>query len=294
MNSMTACKRILIIHNPTAGGGAATHLAAVKTALESRRCEVTLIATAAPSQLSTLYRDFVASDWDVVAIAGGDGTLMEAINGLAGQSPVLALIATGTANVVALDLGLVVGADALADVIIAGNTKQLCAGRVNDKLFAFTAGVGFDAAVVARVRPSVKRWAGKLAFVLAAVETLIAYRYPVYRMTMDNKEYSAAGVIIVNGRCYAGKHIVSPGNDLGNGCLCAVILHKPGRIAALSYSLAMLLDRLPSRSDVTFLQQVRSIEIEAGDEAPVQVDGEIACHLPVRITADAQRFDILV
>lgn len=293
MNSPTVSKRILIIHNPAAGRGAATRLVAVQRALESRNCDVTLVATASPSQLSTLYRDFVTGDWDVVAVAGGDGTLMEAINGLARESPVLALIATGTANVVALDLGLVVGADALADVILAGRIRQLRAGRVNDRLFAFTAGVGFDAAIVARVRPSVKKRAGKLAFVLAAVDTLVAYRYPLYKMTIDNKVYSGVGAIIVNGRYYAGKHVVSPNNDLGNGCLCVVILHKPGRIAALSYSLAMLLGRLQSRSDVTFLQQVRSIEIEGEDVTPVQVDGEISCHLPVRITADAKRFDIL-
>ena len=268
-------------------------MVAVKAALESRGCAVTLKATASPSQLSTLYRDLVASDWDVVAIAGGDGTLMAAINGLARHSPVLALIATGTANVVALDLGLVVDADALADVIVAGRTKKLCAGRVNDRLFVFTAGIGFDAEVVARVRTSVKKWLGKLAFGVAAVHTLIAYRRSAYRMTIDGKVYSGVGTIVVNGRYYAGKHVVSPDNDLGNGSLCVVILHKPGRIAALRYSLAMMSDQLPSRSDVTVLQQVRSIEIEGDDLTPVQVDGEIVCHLPVTITADAKRFDIL-
>ncbi|MGI9512460.1 MAG: diacylglycerol/lipid kinase family protein [Anderseniella sp.] len=293
MKSPPVGKRILIIYNPSAGGGAEAHLAAVKTALEERRCDVTLLATGSASQLSTLYRDFVASDWDVVAIAGGDGTLMEAINGLRQGSPVLALIATGTANVVALDLGLVVGANALADIIVAGRTKQLCAGQVNNKLFTFTAGVGFDAAVVARVRPRIKKWTGKLAFALAAMGTLVAYRYPVYRLTIDDKVYSGVGAIILNGRYYAGKHIVSADNDLGNGSLCVVILNRPGRIAALSYSLAMLLDRLPSRSDVTVLKQVRSIEIAGDDATPVQIDGEIACHLPVRTTADAARFDIL-
>ncbi|MEM9472761.1 MAG: diacylglycerol kinase family protein [Pseudomonadota bacterium] len=286
-------KRILIIHNPAAGRGAASHIAAVKCALETRQCDVTLIATASQSRLSALYRDFVADDWDVVVIAGGDGSLMGAINGLAGQPPVLALIATGTANVVALDLGLVVDAEALADVIVAGRTRQLCAGRVNNKLFAFTAGVGFDADVVASVSPSVKKLTGKLAFALAAVRTLIAHSYPVYKMTIDNKEYSGVGAIIINGRYYAGSHVVAPQNDLGNGRLCVVILHKPGRIAALRYGLAMLLDRLQSRTDVTFLQQVRSIEIDGDDTTPVQVDGETACHLPVLITADAKRFDIL-
>ena len=287
-------KRVLIIHNPAAGKGAVTRTVAVKAALESRGCAVTLLATASPSQLSTLYRDFVADDWDVVAIAGGDGTLMEAINGLSPNTPVLALVATGTANVVALDLGLVVGADALADVIVAGRTTQLCAGQVNDRLFAFTAGVGFDAAVVARVRPAIKKWAGKLAFVLAALGTLIAYRYPVYRMTIDGKAYSGVGAIIVNGRYYAGKHLVAPDNDLGNGSLCVVVLHRPGRLAALGYSLAMLLGRLPSRSDVTTLQQVRSIAIDGDERAQVQVDGEIICRLPVRINADVKRFDVLV
>ena len=271
-----------------------TRLGAVERILKVHNCDVTLLASASPAHLTSLFRDVEVSDWDVVAIAGGDGTLMETINVLARGSPVLALIATGTANVVALDLGLVVEAEVLADIILSGRTRLLCAAQVNNRLFAFTAGVGFDAAIVDRVSPSVKKTAGKLAFVLAAIGTLLAYRYPVYKMRVDNIEFSGIGVIVVNGRYYAGKYIVAPDNDLGSGSLCALILHKPGRIAAVNYLLAMAFDRLHTCADVTFLQNIRSIDIEGEAITPVQVDGEIACHLPARITADAKRFDILI
>lgn len=270
-----------------------TRLVAVERILKTRRCNVTLHASASPADLMSFFRTCEADDWDVVAIAGGDGTLMEAINVLAHDMPALAIIATGTANVVALDLGLMVKPDALADIILSGRSRPFCAARINDRLFTFTAGVGFDAVVVDRVSSSLKRRTGKLAFVLAAISTLVTYRYPVYKFTADNREYSGVGLIVVNGRYYAGKYLVAPENDLGNGSLCALILHKPGRIAALGYLLAMTLDRLHTRTDVSFLQNIRSIEVEGDAMTPVQVDGEIACHLPARITADAKRFDVL-
>lgn len=293
MNSPSADKRILIIHNPTAGRGLESRLFSVEKILNDRNCHVTLLASPSPSHLTSYFHDGKAADWDVVAIAGGDGTLMRAINALAQDAPVLALIATGTANVVALDLGLMVEADALADIILSGRTRPFCAAKVNSRLFAFTAGVGFDAAVVDRVSPSVKKTAGKLAFVFAAISTLVAYRYPEYEIAADNMEFSGVGVIVVNGRYYAGKHVVAPDNDLGSGRLCAIILHKPGRIAALKYVLAMALDRLHTRADVTFLQNIRSVDIKGDAMTPVQVDGEILCHLPARIEAGAKRFEFL-
>lgn len=187
-----------------------------------------------------------------------------------------------------------VEAEALAEIILSDRTKLLCAAQVNNRLFAFTAGVGFDAAIVDRVLPLIKKMAGKLAFVLAAIGTLVAYRYPVYKMKVDNMKFSGVGLIVLNGRYYAGKYVVALDNDLDSGSLCALILHKPGRIAALNYLRATALDRLHTRADVTFLQNIQSIDIEGESMTPVQVDGEIVCHLPARITADAKRFDILV
>ncbi|WP_268914240.1 diacylglycerol/lipid kinase family protein [Corynebacterium uropygiale] len=122
-----------------------------------------------PGHAEDLCRGLRRSDYDVILIVGGDGTVNEAINGLLGpvradddlrareQSPLpaLAIIPTGSANVFARAVGIpsdpVAAAKDLA-VLLAGNRRRrVCLGTWNDRWFAVNAGFGVDAEVIARI-----------------------------------------------------------------------------------------------------------------------------------------------
>ncbi|HZQ86001.1 MAG TPA: diacylglycerol kinase family protein, partial [Acidimicrobiales bacterium] len=138
----------------------------VTTALTSRRGHATRLAQGAASQRL-----------DAVVVLGGDGTLNEAANGLAGSSTALGILPGGSTNVYARTLGLaadpVEATGELLGAMARGSTRRVGLGSVNDRYFLFHVGVGFDAAVVEQVekRAALKRYASHPLFVYSAFLT---------------------------------------------------------------------------------------------------------------------------
>jgi diacylglycerol kinase family enzyme len=138
----------------------------VTTALTSRRGHATRLAQGAASQRL-----------DAVVVLGGDGTLNEAANGLAGSSTALGILPGGSTNVYARTLGLaddpVEATGELLGAMARNSTRRVGLGSVNDRYFLFHVGVGFDAAVVEQVekRAALKRYASHPLFVYAAFLT---------------------------------------------------------------------------------------------------------------------------
>jgi diacylglycerol kinase family enzyme len=138
----------------------------VTTALTSRRGHATRLAQGAASQ-----------HLDAVVVLGGDGTLNEAANGLAGSATALGILPGGSTNVYARTLGLaddpVEATGELLGAMARNSTRRVGLGSVNDRYFLFHVGVGFDAAVVEQVekRAALKRYASHPLFVYAAFLT---------------------------------------------------------------------------------------------------------------------------
>ena len=99
---------------------------------------------------------------------------------------------------------------------------------------------------------------------------------------VDGVDYRAAAVIAAKGRFYAGPHVIAPRADLAEPMLDLVLLQRSGRVAVLRYLGALLLGRLPRRHDITIVR-AREAFVSAAESVPVQADGEIVAHLPVRI-----------
>jgi len=281
-------KNILIIHNPAAGQRTAEKVSAVASALGMRGGRVVSRATTHPGHAGEIVRAERNGSHDVIALAGGDGTLMEGVNGLEpGDRQKIAIIPAGTANVVALELGLPANPDALAQVILAGQTRPVETASLNGRRFVFTAGAGFDAQVVANVDSRLKRKAGKLSFVASAARTLVQYGFEPLAVEVDGEKLSAAGVIVMNGRHYGGPFVAAPDNDLCNGTLSVLALMRRGRLAALSYQAALGMGRLHKADGVRYFTGVRAVDIISPAGAPVQADGDFAGHVPVSIRAAA-------
>ena len=139
--------------------------------------EVRLIATQRRDHASKLARSAAGDGADAVVVLGGDGTLNEAANGLAGSDTALAVLPGGSTNVFARILGLpddpIDAVAELLDALDRSSIEPIGLGSVNGRYFLFHCGIGFDAAVVAEVerRGPWKRWAGHPLFIYAAATT---------------------------------------------------------------------------------------------------------------------------
>ena len=143
--------------------------------------EVTVAETSRRGHATRLAQGAAASGVDVVAVLGGDGTLNEAANGLAGTRCALAPLPGGSTNVFARTIGLpndpIEATGVLLDALARGSIRRVGLGSVNGRYFLFHTGVGFDAAVVEQVerRSGLKRYAGHPLFVYAGFDTWIRH-----------------------------------------------------------------------------------------------------------------------
>jgi diacylglycerol kinase family enzyme len=168
--------RILLIVNTSASAVTARARVVIRKALTADH-DVTTAETSRRGNATRLAQDAAAAGYDAVVVLGGDGTLNEAANGLAGSDTALATLPGGSTNVFARTLGIaqdpVEATGELLSALARGSLRRIGLGSVNGRYFLFHVGVGFDAAVVSQVerRAALKRYAGHPLFVYAAFST---------------------------------------------------------------------------------------------------------------------------
>jgi diacylglycerol kinase family enzyme len=143
--------RVLLLVNSSASSVTPRGKVVIQKALSADH-DVTLAETNRRNHASRLAQGAAKEGYDVVVALGGDGTLNEAANGLAGTKTALAALPGGSTNVFARTIGLpndpIEATAALLDGMAAEKIEEIGLGRVNGRYFLFHVGIGFDAAVV--------------------------------------------------------------------------------------------------------------------------------------------------
>jgi YegS/Rv2252/BmrU family lipid kinase len=287
----------LVIRNPTAGRRRRRLVDAVVQHVRASGWTVDVVDTSAVGDARRLAEACDAGRYGVIAVAGGDGTINEVVNGLARRcetAPPLAIVPLGTANVLAHELGVDARAATIAQTIISGRAVLVTPGEANGvsengsdpRCFSLMAGAGFDAKVVAGVSTSLKRRFGKAAYVWRSLIETRKYRPVRYAVEIDGTRYEAASVIVTRGRHYAGPYVVAPKALLSDPLLHVCLFERWGRLHTLRFGLALLLGRLPHAGGYRVVsgRDVRvSVLNDAGEgrRQPVQIDGDDAMTLPV-------------
>jgi diacylglycerol kinase family enzyme len=168
--------KLLLLVNSSASSVTPRSRVVIQKALSADH-EVTLAETSRRGHATRLAQGAAAADAEVVVVLGGDGTLNEAANGLAGSDCALAALPGGSTNVFARTIGLpndpIEATGVLLDALARQSIRRVGLGTVNGRYFLFHTGVGFDAAVVEQVerRAGLKRYAGHPLFVYAGFTT---------------------------------------------------------------------------------------------------------------------------
>lgn len=285
--------RLLVIANPAAGQGSARRrLAACLDSLTARGCAVTLRHTDGSGHAQHLAHAALDGAFDAVVAAGGDGTINEVANGLVGGGLPLGIIPLGTANVLAIELGIACTAEAAAAAIADGTRRRAHLGLVNGRHFLLMVGAGVDAEVVAGVNLALKRRTGKLAYVVQTVFSALRYPYPPLTVAIDGVYHAAYGVVVCNGRHYGGPFIAAPAARLDEPGFQVCLLGRPGMAGTLRAGTALMLGRLGRLPEVTVLP-ARHVIIEGVADAPLQGDGDILARLPSEITVAGPTIELL-
>jgi diacylglycerol kinase family enzyme len=168
--------RVLLIVNASASSVTARTRVVIQKALSADH-DVTLAETSRRGHATRLAQGAAAEGRDAVVVLGGDGTLNEAANGLAGTATALGVLPGGSTNVFARTVGLpndpIEATGELLAAMARRSIRRIGLGNLNGRYFLFHVGLGFDAAVVEQVerRAGLKRYAGHPLFIWATLTT---------------------------------------------------------------------------------------------------------------------------
>src|SRR5829696_4089610 len=193
-------RKATLIANPKTGRYGSRRLRPIQdvaSRLESLGIKIDLHLTGGPGEATEIATRAAHNGIADVIVAGGDGTINEAIQGLAGTAARLAIIPRGTANVLARELGLPLDDEQAAAVAARGKSRKVYLGVVIDETsgesrhFVLMAGIGLDASVVRRVNPSLKKRIGKGAFWVSGLSHLATWNPRPFTLEIDGAEYTA-------------------------------------------------------------------------------------------------------
>lgn len=273
--------RLLIILNRRAARKRFRRFREVLALLEDAGCAYNILEINGDGDAGRHVATVAPESIDVIAIAGGDGTINDAINGVRPETPPLGLIPLGTANVLAHEIGLGTDPRRVAEVLLAGGRMAVVPGQVNGRRFMMMASAGFDAHVVQGVSGGLKRRIGKIVYAFSALCQLARYSCPHLEVRVDGVPVMAATVVVSRGRLYGGRFVMAPDAALGAAELHVSLFRRRGRLAMAGYSAALplgLLNRWNLIGHVT--AQCVEVSLRQGD--PVQVDGDVMAALPAR------------
>lgn len=287
----------VIIANPTSGGYAhhAHRLDEVLRFLRDQGWRAELWLTQASGHARQLAYDAVQQHVDLVIAAGGDGTINEIIQELAGSETALGVLPTGTVNVWAREMGIPLDIDGARDVLVHGQTRRVDLGRAKEHYFLLMAGVGLDGEVtrVAERRP-LKRW-GVLGYVLAGLWLGPGYRGFRVHLYLNGRRLraNALEIIISNMQTLGGFFKSTPQAKCDDGLLDVCLVYKHGRFGRFAVLWDFFRHREPSRLQVRYIT-CTAVRIHTFQPIAVQLDGDPAGDTPVIFTVAPGALKVVV
>jgi diacylglycerol kinase family enzyme len=281
------------------------------------RFAVEVEATESQDHAIEIGRDARDGGYDIVVAFGGDGTVNEVVNGLAGTDIPVAFLPGGNTNVVCRTLGIpndvVDATEHLLSLADDFKPRKIDLGMVDDRYFVFSCGAGIDASVVRKVdaNPKLKAKAGPWFYSWKTLSTYAReYMTNPVRLRVDVDGESCEGVTVLAQNSdpftYFGRRKihVCPDVRIDDGTLSMVVLERANQLDVMGVVPRLLSSRLPTEKhgqarlfEKMSEAKVSSLPREGEAEAetfPVQVDGDfIGDHREITIRSAPKSLSII-
>ena len=268
-----------VIYNPNAGSADLCAELCRKWQADS---EIDFQTTTAPRHAEQLAREAVRSGAERLVVAGGDGTVNEAVNGLAADFSAcrLGIIPLGTGNDFCRTIYTDLSLETAEHVLARGHTQRadvlrLTGPETRHGLNAVAG--GFSAQLASRLKTDLKQWLGSLAYAVEAFNTLRELTPYRLRYRVDGnrwQECEALNLVISNGRTLGGGVPIAPESHPGDGRLVLSIIPSlpPQQLLA---RLPLILDPARQEIDEFIVREAARVDIESDPPMPFNIDGEV-------------------
>src|SRR3972149_4804533 len=254
---------IRVIYNPVAGPKMVRKIGSVREILSAGKTPFEIRETAGTGDAVLLAREAAHAGMDAAIAVGGDGTVNEVANGLAGATTRLLVVPHGTGNVFADEVGLPGSVEGCLSLLSAGKTISVRLAKAGERHFMLLASAGFDAEVLERMGARGKHYLGIGAYFLAGGGALLRQQASL------------------RGKKAGGGVTMAPSGNLGGDTLQVVPLRRLGRLSILRFTWNILRGKHAGSPDV-LIQETTSVLIRSRIPSAAQVDGEYLGALPVR------------
>lgn len=297
--SIDKVSRVFVVLNPVAGSCTVED---VHSALERHFVAEVWIyevyETTGKERIVDVVRGALQRGCDMVVAAGGDGTVSDVAEALVHTDIPLGIIAVGTGNVLAHELGIPLDLEG-ACALLAGEhaTTSIDAMQVGDQFFLLQIGVGIDSLMIRDTEREQKRRFGRAAYLWTAFTRLIGYQPRRFTIVVDGQRLRprAAQVLIANGGVLGIPPFRwGPGIRPDDGRIDVCILSARTAVDYLGLAWHLLTDQQKRDRNARYLSATRSVVLSADRPLPVQADGEIIGETPVQVQVVPRAVRIVV
>jgi diacylglycerol kinase (ATP) len=265
------------------------------------------IATTGPGHAGEIARQEVDRGAELILVAGGDGTINEAVNGMANSDVPLGILPAGTANVLANELGLGNSMERAAAALPDAVQERIALGIISSaanasssgeppspRYFLMMAGAGLDADIVYHLDPRLKEATGKVAYWIAGFSK-VGHRIPEFTVEANGQEYRASFALMSRVRNYGGDLEIAPTISLLDDEFEMVLFEGESSFGFLKYMLAVVVHQQQSMRGITILRTRQAVFSVAHDQPiHLQVDGEHVGVAPARVEIVPNALTLLV
>lgn len=269
---------IVVILNPTAGN--LETIRDCQDRVESIVGRMPIRITSHAGEAEVLARRAVEEGFGRVVAAGGDGTVNQIANGIAGSTAALGILPMGTVNVFAMELGLPANLERCWEIIRSGNVRRVDLPSANGKYFVQLGGIGLDAQAVKETTVAFKRSLGPLSYLISAAH--IAAREPPQLLieSEDANVREGSFVLVGNGRLYGGPFPFFKQAAIDDGLLDVVVFKRLGILEIIKYLHDVVFSSDIRVPEVEYFQ-TRDLRVSSEQDVPMELDGELAGKCPV-------------
>lgn len=309
-------RQVVLLYNPIAGKNRARRRADVEAAAEVLRAagvQAATVATRAPGSAAEQAQEAVAAGYDTVLACGGDGTVHEVVQGLAGSETPLGVIPLGTGNSLGNELGLSRHPARAAQALLGSEPRRIALGKVeypehstggqSSRYFIVIAGAGVDARMLYQMNIAAKQRHGMAAYYGEALRLFLTHRFRRFEVEWTDRSgeghrLAVTQIMAVRLRQFGGVlRWLAPDAALESDDLQLVLFRTASRVSYCLYLLRALLEQRWKTSGVDLVCARDAIcRPIPGEPSNIyaEADGELLGGLPVRFSTIPKALTLLV
>ncbi len=278
---------VILINNPVAKKSSQNKIRQACDIFMSGGFSVKVLITKQKGDAENFARDSLKEKPTMIVAAGGDGTVNEIANGIAGSEIPLAILPLGTTNVLAKEIGIPENVKNSVHIAMQKSFRKISLGKITltdspfiKRYFILMAGIGYDGETVYNINQNIKKITGKGAYIFSGIKTLFKWNQKELKFLINDKNYLAYSAIIGKASKYAGNFHVTPDVKLTEPFFQIALFKGNSKLDMFRYITGIITGNLLKMKDVEF---IKTKDITIDGSAHIQIDGDYFGKTPAKI-----------